>query len=502
MKNNYYLITLLALILLSVACTKDKGNYTYENLESHFVDEDAIPKSFVVKQNETVNVAPANTTSAPGNLSYEWRLLQQSYSPDPATGAYVDKQLATTKNLSYRVVEAPGSYILVLYVTDKSNGGISQIVKMPFTVSSYASIGWMVLHGNNTGSDLSIIVNSKLNNLLTQGTDYIQSNVFSETNGIKIKGQGAELFYMGNHWVDIFTKDDKGGYRVSGNDLRVLNNYGDMFLSPLSAGDVQFQAYASWSYNELLVNKGDLYFISQGDINVFSKFGVKCFGEDYVAAPFIGSIFTWSYYGVIYDTKHKRFLYIDYNRDIKQFKAPGTSAKFDLRNVGKQMVYAEHGFDTRWFCVMQDENNPATRELYVCKFNVMDDGNRGVARINISAAQDLSAAKYFAFGNKGNIMYYGSDTKIYQNNYSGDLASTLRYDVSAVYPGSVITSMKMFKASNHPGDGKILYVALSNPGTKEGTILQIEINEVSGVFGTIKGYTGFGEISAMNFKSK
>jgi hypothetical protein len=133
---------------------------------------------------------------------------------------------------------------------------------------------------------------------------------------------------------------------------------------------------------------------------------------------------------------------------------------------------------------------------------VSDDGNRGLAKINISAATDLNAAKYFAFGNKGNVMFYASNTKIYQNNYAGDLASTLKYDVSANYPGSVITSMKVFKVNNHPNDGKILYVALSNPTTKTGTILQIEINEVSGAFGTIKAYTGFGEISAMNYKSK
>jgi hypothetical protein len=60
----------------------------------------------------------------------------------------------------------------------------------------------------------------------------------------------------------------------------------------------------------------------------------------------------------------------------------------------------------------------------------------------------------------------------------------------------------MFKVNNHPNDGKILFVALANPTTKSGTLLQIEVNEVSGVFGTIKAYTGFGELSAMNYKSK
>lgn len=405
MKKNNYFIVLITLVMLLAACAKDKGNYVYQNLNTQFVDGNALPKTFVVKQNELVTVNPTNTTTAQANLTYEWRLVQQSYAPNPLTGTYVDKQLATTKNLSYRVVDAPGSYLLVLYVTDVANGGISQMFKIPFTISSYASIGWMVLHGNTSGSDISIVVNNKLNSLLPAGTDYIQSNVFSETNGSKIQGEGADIFYMGNHWVDVFTKTNTGGTRLSGNDLRTLNSYSDMFINPLATTDIQYQAYAGWSYNELLINKGDLYFIPQANVNSYSKFGVKCFGEDYVAAPFIGTIFNFAYYGVIYDSKNKRFLYIDFNRGIKQFKAPGATAAFDMRNIGKDMVYAEHGFDTRWYCVMQDSNNPSSRELYICKFNVADDGNRGLSRINISGATELNAAKFFAFGNKGNIMY-------------------------------------------------------------------------------------------------
>lgn len=501
-KNNYYLFILITLVLFLAACAKDKGNYVYKSLSTRFVNAETLPKTIVVKQNDLLNVNPVSTSDAPANLTYQWRLIQESYTVDPLTGKFFDKQLSAAKNLAYKVTEAPGSYLLVLYVTDNSNGGITQMFKIPFTVSSYASVGMMVLHGNTSGTDVSILVNNKLNSLLPAGTDYVQTNVLSETNGSKIQGEGAEVAYMGNHWVDVFTKTNQGGYRLSGNDLRILNSYSDMFVNPLSAGEIQFQAYAGWSYNELLINKGDLYFVPQGNVNSYSQFGVKCFGEDYVAAPFIATIFNFSYYGVIYDSKNKRFLYIDFNRAVKQFKAPGATAAFNMTNVGKQMVYAEHGFDTRWFCLMQNENNPSSRELYVCKFNVADDGNRGIAKINISGATELSAAKYFSFGNKGNVMYYATDTKIYQNNYDGDLSSTLRYDLAASYPGQVITAMKMFKVNNHQSDGKILYVALYNPATNAGTVLQIDINEVSGVFGTIKAYTGFGKVYALNYKSK
>ncbi|ANE53198.1 PKD-like family lipoprotein [Flavisolibacter tropicus] len=502
-KLKHILVLLLSSCLLLMACMKDEGNYNYQNSSSYFVDTTSVPRTIVIKQNDVVTITPANTTAANGlNLSYEWKLVQASFAADPATGTYFEKKIGTEKNLTYKVTETPADYILILYVTDKGHGNITQMIKVPFNVSSYASQGWMVLHGGAAGSDISIVVNSKMNTLLPASTDYVQANVFSETNGKKIEGEGAALNYVGQHWVDVYTKTNMGGYRASGNDLRILNTYSDMFISPMQASDIQFQGYGLWSYNQLLVNKGDLYFIPQPTPNTYNKFGVKCFGEDYVASPYIATIMLGSYYGVIYDTKNKRFLYIDFQRTVKPFKAPGATAAFNMTNVGKEMVYAEHGFDSRWFCVMQNDAAPSSRELFVCKFNVADDGNRAVARYNISAATELANAKYFAFGNRGNIMYYATDTKIYQNDYAGSLASTERLNLATNYPGYVITSMKVFKVTNHANDGKILYVALYNPSNQQGVVLQIDIDEVSGVFKTTKAYTGFGQVYGMNYKAK
>lgn len=507
-KYNYCFAVLAAIVLFLFGCAKDEGNYTYKDLSTSFVDTTAMKRAFFVKQNETVEQDVVNTPEAPGNLAYEWRLIQQSFTPDPATGIFFSKQVGTAKKLSYKVIDAPGSYMLVLYVKDNANGGITQIVKMPFTIGSYASPGWMILHGDNTSCDISIIVNNKLlGTLLPPNTDYVQPNVLSETNGSKVQGEGANVIYMVNHWVDVFTKTNQGGYRVSGDDLRIKNTYSNMFINPLSASEIEYQAYAGWSYNELLINKGGLYFIPQPTPSVYNQFGVRCFGEDYVAAPFIGTIFSGTYYGVIYDMGNKRFLFVDFQRNVKKFKPwpGGGTAKFDMNNVGKEMVYAEHGFAKGWFCVMQDQANPNSRELFVCNFDKADDGFRGLDRINISTATDLNNAKFFAFGNKANVMYYATDTKIYQNDYSGSKLSTLSYDVTTSYPGNVITSMKILKVTTnpvHPNDGKLLYVALYNPSTKAGTLLQIDVNEVSGVFGAVKAYTGFGKISGMNYKIK
>ena len=496
-------IALLSALLMLTGCSKDMGNYTYDDLNTYFVDTASIQNTFVLKQNETFSIAPKLETNVSGNgLTYEWRLMQQSFAPNPATGTYYNVVIGKERNLSYKITETPGDYMLVLYVKDGQNNGITQMIKRPLYVSSFASIGWMVIHGDAASSDVSIVVNNKLNAQLPANTDYVQQNVFEVTNGRKIDGEAANVIYMSQHWVEVFTKGSKGGYRVSGNDLRVLNSYGDMFLNPMTETEVRYDAYASWSYNQMLINKGGLYFSPQPSANTYNKYGVKCFGEDYEAAPYLATIMLGSYYGVIYDSKNRRFLYIDYTRTIKPFKAPGATAAFNMTNVGKEMVYAEHGFDARWFCLMQTPGDPTTRELYACKFNVVDDGNRGVARHIISGATELGDATNFAFGNRGNIMYYATDSKIYQSNYAGDLTSTLRMDVASAYPGFKVSTMKVFKVTNHANDGKIFYVALYNEDTKQGKLLEIDINEVTGVFGAIKEYNGFGRIAGMNYKTK
>lgn len=510
MKRYYnFLPVLIAFILFLAGCAKDEGNYVYDKLNSYFIDTTSFASKFVVSQNDVVNVNPTDAAgSSTQNLTYEWRLVQVSYAANPATGTYVDKQLAITKNLSFKVVDLPGDYVLALFVKDNANGGITQLIKKPMTIRSYASPGWMVLHGNASSSDISIVVNNKVSTIMPVGTDYIQSNVFSETNGTKMQAEGAGVSFQPNGSVGAFTKGNSGGYRLNGNDLRIMDNYSNMFLNPMASSEIQFEAYDYWSYNELFINKGDLYFNPQASANIWNKIGVKCFGNgiNYVAAPYIATYRANSYYGVIYDKLNKRFLYINGNREVKEFMAAGTAAQFDLRNTGKEMVYAENGFNNIWNCIMQTPNDPNTRELFQCDFSKADDGNRAIARLDIRTATELNISKYFAFGNKANIMYYATDAKIYQNNYSGNKVSTLIYDVAANYPGQVITSMKLLKiAANtapvHPNESKLLYIALYNPSTQAGTLLQIDVNEVTGAFGTIKAYTGFGKIASMGYKA-
>jgi hypothetical protein len=208
------------------------------------------------------------------------------------------------------------------------------------------------------------------------------------------------------------------------------------------------------------------------------------------------------------------------------------AGNFSLYSPGAMMWYAEDGYpdptvsspyySKRWYCVMSGYNltnpitpKPLTRRVYICEFGRLPDPNnptdntksmspidyrRGVAVDTISAATDMDNAKYFAFGNKGPVMYYATDTKIYlSNDYK---TSALYNDISANYASSVISCMKVFKVKGHPSDGQLLFVALYDATANTSTLLQFTINPINGVaIGSPKAYTGIaGKIGAMNYK--
>jgi hypothetical protein len=239
------------------------------------------------------------------------------------------------------------------------------------------------------------------------------------------------------------------------------------------------------------------------------------------------------YMGVFFDTNLKRFMYAKYDNMIYYFGSttppPGN---FSLYSPGTMMWYAEDGypdpsvsspyFSKRWYCIMSGYNftnpitpKPLTRKVYTCEFGRLPDPSnptdntksmspldyrRGVAVNDISAAADMDNAKYFAFGNKGPVLYYATDTKIYLSN---DYKTSVVYnDISANYAGNVITCMKVFKFKGHPSDGQLLYVALYDVTSNTSTLLQFTINPINGVaIGSPKSYTGIaGKIGAMNYK--
>ncbi|MDY5013510.1 MAG: hypothetical protein SO084_13095, partial [Butyricimonas virosa] len=331
-------------------------------------------------------------------------------------------------------------------------------------------------------------------------------NIFSITNGRRAVGAPGMVAYVNNtHNVYVYTKGNAGGFRTRGSDLEILDSYADMFTESLESNKINFQGYNSWSYNDLLVNDGRLYFASQAS-TTFVKFGIPIFGLEYYAEPFIGTQERGYYFGVFYDRLQRRFLYIDGQKLLKTFKEAGASAAFDMNAVGKDMVYAEHGFEKKWYCVMCDPDNVTDHSVYVCDFSKFDDGNRGVGKYSASGCTDMKDAKAFAVGNRSELLYYATATEVKQCNFKDGGTSTLRYTLpnELIQAGYEITMMYLFKVSGNENEGKLLYVGVYNSTTGEGKLLECPIVETSGevLKDKVETYDGFKKITHMAYKSK
>jgi hypothetical protein len=545
MKKLKSIILLGATALAFAGCYKDNGNYTYKNLNTTFVDTVQFASQIVVRQGDVLAVTPAFVNGVdPTKLTYEWRITKVEYTPDPITGKYTDTVLSTKQNLSANMYFSPGSYMLRLHVFDPANGNVTQIVNRPLTISSFAMSGLMLLHGDATSCDISILVNTKVNPLLPAGVDSIQRNVFSLTNGKKIEGEARSINFY-NHGaggsdskVYAFTYPN-GGYRTEFGSLKVSTDYNGMFSQAPSTNS--FTAYGASGANEVLVNNGGVYYQGQIQVAGFIPFGVQSFLANsvnpgtYVATPYVAmdidnqTANNAPNTAIFYDQNARRFLAAKNDNTVGTFSGIVPLGGFSLSSAGKWMVYAEPGYSPSqlspyvskyWYCIMQDVNftspispKVGTRRVYIADMGripdpsypgdntknlILTSNQRGKIVDTISNATDIDNAKYFAFGNKGNVMYYATDTKIYlSNDY---ITSNLYYDISTSFPNSVITCMQVFKAAGQPSDGQIVYVALYD-GTQS-TLLQISINGINGqMIGVPKAYTGIaGKINAMNYK--
>jgi hypothetical protein len=169
---------------------------------------------------------------------------------------------------------------------------------------------------------------------------------------------------------------------------------------------------------------------------------------------------------------------------------------------------------------------PNTRKLLIADWGKVPDPNfptdvtkslsftsnlRAKQIDTLRAMTAIESAKYFAFGGKGDFMYYATDTTVYM---SSPLAGTppviptstvwknFSNDPTYAFPNYVITAIQVFKVKGHPNDGSLLYVALYNAGMNQSTLLQYPINPINGQpAGAAKAYTGIaGKIGAMAYK--
>lgn len=517
-KYIWYIWLAAAAVMLSLSgCVKDNGNYDYRTLTPIEIDMGLNSSTVVVRQLGQLKIEPkVSQGGSDENLTYRWQLKDDLWVPDPALGYFIDSLLSTDRVLDITVDLPARDYHLIYYVTDRTNG-VTVSEKLSLRVETIAPQGLMVLHEDSEGKgDVSMVMNPEVNaGIEGYSDDYVTHAIFSGNNEGLHPEEGAMIVAprnQGNH-IYLFQGGDRGGYRLSIADMKIIDTYQECFREGIEP--VGFEGFALWSGGkEYLVNKGSIYFSDSNTSGVYAQYDVRCFGEPYDAAPYIGgNVTAWASSGVrccFFDKLSNRFLYIDYQPTVKAFTNSGTAfdPKEPLENE-TEMVYAQMGYPNNFYlALMQQPGDPSVRKLYAIDMNAsiyQEDSNTGAGLYDLSAAPEIAQASRFAFGTRGPAIFYGTSQKIYRCLYENASTAELLLDVAQEYPGYEISLLWMLNdsLSNATLYGKLLYVGIWNPATGDGKLLQYVVSETSGVIESgPKVYDGFGRIVSLGYKWK
>ena len=517
-KYIWYIWLAAAAVMLSLSgCVKDNGNYDYRTLTPIEIDMGLNSSTVVVRQLGQLKIEPkVSQGGSDENLTYRWQLKDDLWVPDPALGYFIDSLLSTDRVLDITVDLPARDYHLIYYVTDRTNG-VTVNEKLSLRVETIAPQGLMVLHEDSEGKgDVSMVMNPEVNAGIEGYSDeYVTHAIFSGNNEGLHPEEGAMIVApqnQGNH-IYLFQGGDRGGYRLSIADMKIIDTYQECFREGIEP--VGFEGFALWSGGkEYLVNKGSIYFSDSNTSGVYAQYDVRCFGEPYDAAPYIGgNVTAWASSGVrccFFDKLSNRFLYIDYQPTVKAFTNSGTAfdPKEPLENE-TEMVYAQMGYPSNFYlALMQQPGDPSVRKLYAIDMNAsiyQEASNAGAGLYDLSAAPEIAQALRFAFGSRGPVIFYGTSQKVYRCLYENASAAELLLDVAQEYPGYEISLLWMFNddLANATLYGKLLYAGLWNPATGDGKLLQYVVSETSGVIESgPKVYDGFGRIVSLGYKWK
>ena len=93
------------------ACLDDEGNYSYSDLLPIEIDSSKMSNSYRITQLDYLVVDPEVKQGVDdSNLSYEWRIFQESNMPNSETGKVVNDVVGQERKLNYKVTTPPGEY--------------------------------------------------------------------------------------------------------------------------------------------------------------------------------------------------------------------------------------------------------------------------------------------------------------------------------------------------------------------------------------------------------
>ena len=504
----YGLFSLFVAMLFLTSCFEDKGNYDYSPIGEALVTIPGVTDNkdrFVSEQYAVLDLKPeikyeAGTSEA--DFEFQWLKYPQTNTPDKDGYYPAPTVIATTKNLAYTVVDNPNEFWMVLKVTNRVTKTVTDY-RFQFIVTSVN--GLIILDEAADGSgDLHILRDAEITLDMPAGKEGVTRNYFSQkNNGTKLLN-ATSIGYCPN-------TNDKALFVLTPNDIYWANpgtytlipdaSYSKLFSVAPATTMPQRQLYSTQNGGvDVLINDGTIYSIFWRMMGMgrrlYNKQALTA-GGDYKVAPIVAPISVANADNVfaMYDKMKHRFITIDKNAKIA---APSSEGKFDTGNMDADLVLQEmgEGIDGSTCALFRKAVAGQNDEVYMFQADFTTSTPATKEKLDLSSFDGIQQASAYAFGTRGNFMYYGSGSKVYCYRYSKALPT----EFYTVGDGETVTALKVYaNPDNTDFNGKILFVATEKAGS--GKIYKIKFNEMTGLReADAEVYDGFGTIKDIFYK--
>ena len=515
------LCAVLVSMFLFAACFDDKGNYDYTDIRDVVIDIPAVTENDGVwscNRYSDLQFVP-NIQFDEGTVAedydFEWSIYPQLPQLNEDKKYDPKRVIGTGQNLDYHVEDVPANYCLVLRVTHKATQAVTDFT---FNLIVNTVKGLVVLDENTLGEgDLQIICDEEIIPGVTKAQNGVVRNYFSVSNdGRKLHG-GKFLAWrnMDSRYDHLFVYQEDGFVKMSAATYEVLSDdYSTMFFTAPSVSSPMFHYYPNpkYGYLEFLCNNNEVYTIRWNMMGQTDKFStpIDVFGTPIKFNPFIAPI------PIVAGNTNRAVLYSDVQIAFGmsmpaagQFITINSSGNmgypsvdggaFNPQKINEdastqlRLAYMEQGRDGLTCAIFKDELNDYRPWLYVADFRVTT-APLALGKYDLSTLKDIKQAQLFAFGTRGDVMFYATEDEVFSYAFGGEPISLLSV------PGEEIVAMKLYTHSaNEDFTGRMLFVATYDGS--EGRVYKIKFNELNGrLEGDIEKFEGFGRVIDMIIK--
>jgi hypothetical protein len=446
MKFSIPFLTGACWLLMQTACVKDNSVVQLQPVDS--VQVSGLSPEYSVSIDEQLVISPVIKTgfTAEASLEYLWYAFN-------TTTQFAADTLSREKNLAVPVAMAPGSYTLMLKITNKTTGVFYKSATTLNVVNDYTT-GIIVLTetAGQTGIHFLNTVSGK----------FIEDAYGKGNEGEAAGSAPVSVAYYPQRFsmpaeIVMLCADERGGAIINPVTFKKNREVRKSFIIPWeAAGPIGVQAYVMREngLQDYLIINGQLHnrAANSGDL----LFRPAMLGDYMLSAEYFNEGATRSGF---YDNKHMRFLcHNNTSGSLNPYLAGATVNIIDPNNVGLQLVYSGVVAANEYFGVFE---GAAKTDRQLLRFRLNSLAQTFIAKDKfVINAEKITEADHFASSTTlPDYMLYSVGGDIYAYNIlsrSGGLLMSLG-------EGYNITLLKM-----NGSELKVGYTNAALPGKKGG----------------------------------